>query len=129
MALRIVEIHPAEPAEQLNTEWFVIENGGELPFNTRNCTLVSHKKGGKKTALGTIDPGFVIAPGERVRVVTGNPGKKAHGAMPEGEPRSYSLFLAAPVLRGAGTVLTLTLRSAAVVSAEFDPSAPGGVAA
>jgi hypothetical protein len=130
MALRIVEIHPADGPELLNSEWFVVENGGELPFNTRNCTLVVHKKGaGKKSELGTMDPGFVLAPGERVRVVTGHPGKKAHGEMPEGEPRSYNLFLGAPVLRGAGTVLTLALRSRALVSAEHDPAAPGGVKA
>jgi hypothetical protein len=128
MSLRIVEIHPAGTAELLNDEWFVLENGGELPFNTRNCTLETSKKGAKKSSVGTIDPGFVIAPGERVRVVTGNPGRKAHGAMPSSEPRNYSLFLAAPVLRGAGTILTLSLRSRALVSAEHDPAGAAGVA-
>jgi hypothetical protein len=131
MALKIVEIHPAAEPEALNTEWFVLENAGENAFQTKNCTLsVSRKKGGKRMELGTMDPGFTIAPGERVRVVTGNPGKKAHGAMPEekGDLKNYSLFLGQPVLRGAGTVLVFGLRSHVLATAEYDPKAKGGVA-
>ncbi len=75
-----------------------------------------------------MDPGFVVGVGEKVRIVTGNPGKKSHGAMPEGEPRNYSLFLAAPVVRGAGTVLTISLRSHTLASATFDPEGLDGVA-
>src|SRR6185503_11206111 len=130
MALKIVEIHPAVEDEALNTEWFVLENTGEKPFQTKNCTLsVSRKKGGKRMELGTMDPGFTIAPGERFRIVTGNPGKKAHGAMPEEKGiKNYSLFLGAPVVRGAGTVLVFGLRSHVLATAEYDPDAKGGVA-
>lgn len=128
MALEIVEIHPATGPELLNSEWFTLSNTGDQPFHTRNCSLVVHLKGGsKRSALGTMDPGFSVAPGEKVRVVTGHPGKKIHGAMPDGEPRCYSLFLAAPVLRGAGTILELTLRSRTLASAEFSPDASSGV--
>jgi hypothetical protein len=128
MALEITEIHPAAGADLLNSEWFVLHNTGDKPFNTRNCSLVVHLKGGsKRTALGTLDPGFNVGPGERVRIVTGNPGRKAHGAMPDGEPRCYSLFLAGPVLRGSGTILELTLRSRTLAAAEFAPDATGGV--
>ena len=130
MALKIVEIHPAVEDEALNTEWFVLENTGEKPFQTKNCTLsVSRKKGGKRMELGTMDPGFTIAPGERFRIVTGNPGKKAHGALPEEKGiKNYSLFLGAPVVRGAGTVLVFGLRSHVLATAEYDPDAKGGVA-
>ena len=130
MALKIVEIHPAVEDDALNTEWFVLENTGEKPFQTKNCTLsVSRKKGGKRMELGTMDPGFTIAPGERFRIVTGNPGKKAHGAMPEEKGiKNYSLFLGAPVVRGAGTVLVFGLRSHVLATAEYDPDAKGGVA-
>ena len=131
MALKIVEIHPAAEAEALNTEWFVLENTGEKPFQTKNCTLsVSRKKGGKRMELGTMDPGFTIAPGERFRIVTGNPGKKAHGAMPDetGGVKNYSLFLGSPVVRGAGTVLVFGLRSHVLATAEYDPDAKSGVA-
>lgn len=130
MALKIVEIHPAVEPDALNTEWFILENGGEKPFQTKNCTLsVSRKKGGKRIELGTLDPGFTIAPGERVRVCTGNPGKKAHGALPEDGTRNYSLFLGQPVVRGAGTVLVFGLRSHVLATAEYDPEAKSGVAA
>lgn len=129
MALKIVEIHPAVEAEALNTEWFVLENAGESPFQTKNCTLsVSRKKGGKRMELGIMDPGFTIAPGERVRVVTGNPGKKAHGKMPDEDIRNYSLFLGQPVVRGAGTVLVFGLRSHVLATAEYDPESKSGVA-
>lgn len=129
MPLRIVEIHPAEDAKQLNTEWFVLENGTDKPFSTKNCALsVTRKNSKKKTELGTLDPGFTLAPGDKVRVVTGNPGRKAHGAPPDDELRNYNLFLGDRVLRGPGTVLQLSLRSLALVSAEFDPDAERGVA-
>jgi hypothetical protein len=130
MALKIVEIHPAVEAESLNTEWFVLENTGEKPFQTKNCTLsVSRKKGGKRMELGIMDPGFTISPGERFRIITGNPGKKAHGAMPEEKGiKNYSLFLGQPVLRGAGTVLVFGLRSHVLATAEYDPKAKSGVA-
>ena len=130
MALKIVEIHPAVEPDALNTEWFVLENGGDKPFQTKNCTLAVSRKGSKKRfELGSMDPGFTIAPGERVRVLTGNPGKKAHGALPpEDGAKNYNLFLGQPVLRGAGTVLVFGLRSHVLATAEYDPDAKTGVA-
>ncbi|WP_428262639.1 hypothetical protein [Haliangium sp.] len=129
MALHIVEIHPAADADALNNEWFVVENRGDKPFSTRNCTLSVGRRGKrKKTQLGQIDPGFVIGPGEKVRVVTGHPGRKSHGPMPDDDMNNYSLFLGAPVLRGgAGTELILALRSLPLAKAIFDPDATGGV--
>lgn len=130
MALKIVEIHPAEQAEALNTEWFILENGGEKPFSTKNCTLSITRRGGKKRVeLGTLDPGFILAPGERVRVITGNPGRKAHGKAPEDDKRNYNLFLGEQVLRSPGTVLVFALRSHTLATAEFDPDAKHCIAA
>lgn len=129
MAIRIIEIHAADEPEALNTEWFIVENQGQRPFTTRNCSLVVSKKGSKKkTTLGTMEPGFVIAPGEKVRVVTGHPGRKAHGTPPEDEIRVYNLFLNEPVLRSAGTVLSLMLRSLPVTKATYDPEGQAGLA-
>ncbi|HTE50584.1 MAG TPA: hypothetical protein VK698_06935 [Kofleriaceae bacterium] len=129
MALKIVEIHPADAPEALNTEWFILENTGENPFSTKNCTLSVTRKGGKKRIeLGTLDPGFVLAPGDRMRVITGNPGRKAHGKPPEDKTGNYNLFLGDQVLRGAGTVLVFGLRSHTLATAEYDPDAKGGVA-
>lgn len=130
MAIRIVQIHPAEDSKALNTEWFVVENPGDTAFSTRNCTLsVSRKGSKKKTDLGTLDPGFSLAPGARTRVITGHPGRKAHGKPPTDDLPNYHLFLNASVLRGEGSVLTLSLRSHQLASASFDPQAETGVAA
>lgn len=129
MAIRIVEIHSADEPGLLNTEWFVIENQGDKPFSTRSCSLNVGSRGKrKKTQLGTLDPGFTLSPGEKVRVITGHPGRKAHGTPPEDGLRNYSLFLASTVLRGPGTVLTLSLRSLPVTTVEYDPEAEHGVA-
>jgi hypothetical protein len=129
MAIRFVEIHAATDPEQLNTEWVVIENDGKLPFNTRGCGMTVSRKGQKKRSeLGIIDPGFVLQPGEKMRMVTGNPGTKAHGDPPaEDEVKNYFLFLPQVILKGAGTILTLTLRGLPVSKAEFDPEKPAGV--
>lgn len=131
MAIRFVEIHAATDPEQLNTEWVVLENDGKLPFNTRGCGMTVSRKGQKKRSeLGIIDPGFVLHPGERMRMVTGNPGTKAHGdPPPEDEVKNYFLFLPQLILRGDGTILTLTLRGMPVSKAEYAADAPRGVRA
>ncbi len=129
MAIRFVEIHAAADPEQLNTEWVVVENDGKLPFNTRGCGMTVSRKGQKKRSeLGIIDPGFMLKPGDRMRMVTGNPGTKAHGEPPpEDDIKNYFLFLPEVMLKGAGTILTLTLRGLPVTKAEFDPAKPTGL--
>ena|SRR6185503_12691182 len=131
MAIRFVEIHASADPETLNGEWVVIENDGKMPFNTRGCGMTVSRKGQKKRSeLGIIDPGFVLHPGEKMRMVTGNPGTKSHGDPPgEEEVKNYFLFLPALILKGPGTVLTLTLRGMPVSKAEFDPEKPAGVGA
>lgn len=144
MAIRIIEIHPADEPEALNTEWLIVENTGTLPFSTRGCSLFVHKRQGgagarkkkgkkgskrpKKINLGTMEPGFTMAPGDKVRVVTGHPGRKAHGEPPEDDLRVYNLFLNDSILRGPGSILTLTLRSLPVTKVMFDPDAESCVA-
>lgn len=130
MRLRIVEIHPATDSEALNSEWFILANEGDAPFNTRNCQLMVRRKGQRKSrSLGTIDPGFTLQPGERMRVLTGNPGKKVHGEPPKDDTPNYNLFLNAPVLAYAGIELVLALRTLPVAKARWEPDADGGVAA
>jgi len=129
MAISIVKINPGASPKALNEEWLVVENQGDKAFSTRNCVLSAARKGSKKRRdLGTLDPGFKMAPGEQVRVITGNPGRKAHGKPPEDDIINYHLFLNASVLSGAGTVLTFSLRSHALASAEFDPEQESGIA-
>ena len=129
MAIRFVEIKPSESKETLTAEWVILENDGKAPFNTRGCGMTVGRRGSnKKSLLGIIDPGFVLQPGERVRMLTGSPGKQEQGTAPEDGVTNYYLFLPKTYLAGAGTVLTLVLRGLPVSKAEFDPGAPSGVA-
>jgi hypothetical protein len=131
MSIRFVEIKPAENAELLNSEWVILENTGKMPFSTRGCGMTVGRRGSaKKSLLGIIDPGFVLGPGERIRMCTGNPATAAHGAPPaEDVVKNYFLFLPRTYVKDAGTVLTLVLRGLAVSKAEYDPAQPGGLAA
>jgi hypothetical protein len=131
MAIRFVEIKPANSADELNTEWVVLENDGKAPFNTRGCGMTVGRRGSnKKSLLGVIDPGFVLQPGAKIRMCTGNPATQSHGAPPpEDDVKNYFLFLGKPYVGAAGTVLTLVLRGLPVSKAEFDPASPGGVKA
>jgi hypothetical protein len=130
MSIRFVEIHAATDPEQLNTEWVVVANDGKMPFNTRGCGMTVSRRGQKRRSdLGVIDPGFVLMPGDRMRMVTGNPGTKAHGEPPpEDAIKNYFLFLPQVMVKAPGTVLTLTLRGMPVSKAEFDPARPTGIA-
>ncbi len=129
MAIRFVEIKAAESADALNSEWVILENDGKAPFNTRGCGMTVGRRGSnKKSLLGIIDPGFVLQPGEKVRMLTGNPGTQAHGTAPEDGVKNYFLFLPKPYVQG-GVVLTLVLRGLPVSKAEFDPAAPNGLKA
>jgi len=129
MNLKIIEIKAADSKKALNTEWFILENVGDGPFSTVNCSLsVTRGTGKQRGSLGTLDPGFTFAPGEKYRVITGNPGKKAHGKAPEVEGvTNYFLFLASQVLRGPGTVLVFSLRDHEICRAEYDAKADDGI--
>lgn len=132
MAIRFVEIKAAENADALNSEWVILENAGKSPFNTRGCGMTVGRRGSaKKSLLGIIDPGFMLLPGEKIRMCTGNPATQSHGAPPpEDVVKNYFLFLPKTYLdKGVGTVLTLVLRGLPVSKAEFDPAQPGGIAA
>jgi hypothetical protein len=91
---------------------------------------VSRKGSKKRSELGIMDPGFLLKPGEKMRLVTGNSATKAHGEPPpEDDVKNYFLFLPKLILsHGPGTLLTLTLRSLPVCRGEFAPDADKGVA-
>ncbi len=132
MAIRFVEIKAADSSEALNTEWVVLENAGKTPFNTRGCGMTVGRRGSnKKSLLGIIDPGFVLQPGEKMRMCTGNPGTQAHGTPPAEADgvKNYFLFLPKTYVGATGTVLTLVLRGLPVSKAEYDAAAPHGVVA
>ena len=131
MPIVIREIHAPSAADTLNEEWFVLENTGEKPFSTQGLSVAVGK--GPKARLrqvGTLDPGFTLAPSQRVRVISGNPGKKAHGRAPDEQDdvKNYHLFLGVPLLSGAGTVVAMAMRQHELARATFDPKAKDGVA-
>ena len=67
MAIRFVEIKASDHPETLNAEWVILENDGKTAFNTRGCGMTVGRRGSaKKSLLGIIDPGFVLAPGETI---------------------------------------------------------------
>jgi hypothetical protein len=130
MAIKFVEVKAADNADALNTEWVIIENAGKAPFSTRGCGMTVGRRGSnKKSLLGIIDPGFVLQPGDRMRMCTGNPGTQAHGNAPEDGVKNYFLFLPKTYVYGAGCVLTLVLRGLPVSKVEYDPAQPHGVKA
>lgn len=129
MAIRFVEIKASENPETLNSEWVIIENAGKQPFHTRGCGMTTGKRGSaKKSLLGIIDPGFVLQPGEKMRMCTGSPGTEAHGKPPEDDVKNYFLFLPKTYVK-PGVVLTLVLRGLPVAKGEFETGADHGVKA
>jgi hypothetical protein len=129
MAIRFVEIKASESSEALNSEWVILQNDGKTPFNTRGCGMTVGRRGSaKRSLLGIIDPGFVLAPGAQMRMLTGNPGTQVHGAGPQDDVTNYHLFLPRAYVAGAGTVLTLVLRGLPVAKAEYDPAQARGIA-
>ena len=128
-ALAIRELHAASGPEMLNEEWFLLENVSQSSINVRGCVLtVAESAHRRPHTLGTLDPGFILPPGEKVRVVTGNPARKGEGAAPaeSDELKNYHLFLKQNYLSD-GVVVRLTLRQLDLARASFAPDQPGGV--
>jgi len=107
MALNMLEVHRRTDEKKLNEEWILLENSGDAPQSTRGCRMLHYKPGAKKgVEAAKLDPGFTVAPGQKLRLVCGNPGTKAHGAAPQEDGvENYYLFMKAPLLKGqSGTV-------------------------
>src|SRR4051794_33501901 len=82
-ALAIRELHAAAAPDLLNEEWFIIENVSGSSINVRGCVLtVAENAHRRPHMLGTLDPGFVLSPGAKIRVVTGSAARKAEGTPP-----------------------------------------------
>jgi hypothetical protein len=124
------EAHAAPDKKKINEEWFVLENTGAASINTRGLQVLSGKKGQRGSFLGTIDPGFMLQPGEKIVIASGSPGKKAHGEPPVPEKmRVYHLLQREPILRGGGTVIRFALNQMEIARLVFDPAAPAGIGA
>jgi hypothetical protein len=129
MALVFRELHKAKKAELLNEEWLLVENTGPNVVTAAGCALtVARRPSERPHPLGTLDPGFVLKPNEKIRLVTGTPSKKAQGTPPdEKEVRNYHLFLREPVLTRPGTVVRLAVKQLELARAVFAPDKQDGV--
>ena len=130
MPLVFKEAHAAPDEKKINEEWFILENTGASSINTRGLQVLTGKPGQRGSFLGTIDPGFMLQPGEKILVVSGVPGKKSHGEPPARDGmRTYHLFQREPLLHADGTVLRLAMNQVEVARLIYDREAPNGVAA
>jgi hypothetical protein len=132
MPLVFREAHAAPDKKKINEEWFILENTSAAAINTRGLQVVSGhvNKGQRGSFLGTIDPGFMLQPGEKILVASGSPGKKAHGEPPAPDKmRVYHLLQREGILRGAGTIIRFTLNQMEIAKLIYDPAAPNGVGA
>jgi len=132
MPLVFREAHAAPDKKKLNEEYFILENTGASAVNTRGLqVLQGHmtKNGSRGSFLGTIDPGFMLQPGEKILVASGSPGKKSHGEPPAADKmRVYHLLQREGLLRGAGTIIRFTLNQMEIAKLVYDPAAPNGIA-
>jgi hypothetical protein len=131
MGLVFRSLHAASQPALLNEEWMIVENTGPGLLNAAGWTIaVAAGRSSRPRSLGTLQPGFVIKPGERVRLVTGTPSKKSQGTPPADEEgvRTYHLFLREPVLARAGQFLFVQLKQLELAKTVFDPASPDGIA-
>ena len=131
MPLVFKEAHAAPDKKKINEEWFILENTGASAINTRGLQVLSghiDRNKNRGSFLGTIDPGFMLQPGEKILVASGSPGKKAHGEPPTPEKmRVYHLLQREGILRGAGTIIRFTLNQMEIAKLVYDPASPNGV--
>src|SRR4051812_11025472 len=82
-ALAIRELHKGSDSEKLNEEWLILENVSASTINVKGCVLtVAENAHRRPHVLGTLDPGFLLSPGGRIRLVTGSAARKGEGAPP-----------------------------------------------
>jgi hypothetical protein len=130
MPLVFLTLNKPKNVEALNEEWMLLENTGPNVINANGCALTVAKNGHERPhPIGTLDPGFILQPNEKIRLVTGSPAKKAQGEAPEEKNvKNYHLFLREPVLARAGQVLRLQLKQAELARAVFAPDQKTGIA-
>lgn len=129
MPLVIRTLHRPKNTEHLNEEFVLLENTGPGPINAHGCAVtVARGPHDWPRPLGTLDPGFVLHPNEKIRLVTGTPSKKAQGTPPEEKDvKNYHLFLKEPVLARPGTIVCVSLKQLELARAVFQPDAPHGI--
>jgi hypothetical protein len=130
MALLFRELHRAPHADALNEEWMILENTGPGIVKAQGCSLTVAKNASERPrALGTLEPGFVLGPNERIRLVSGAPMRKAQGTPPAEEDglKNYHLFLKQPALTRPGVVVRLSLKQLELAKAVYGDEAKDGI--
>lgn len=132
MPLIIRELHRAPSKDTLNEEWIVLENTGPQAVSAQGCSVsVSRSKQNHPKILGTLDPGFMLKPGEKIRLVSGTASKKSQGTPPAESDglKNYHLFLKEPVLVGPGAVVRISLKQLELARGTYQPDAQHGIEA
>ncbi len=130
MPLVFRELHKAKSPDLLNEEYLLLENTGPTVVAAQKVELtVARRAQDRPRPLGTLDPGFILQPKQKIRLVTGTPSKKAQGTPPEekGEIKNYHLFLREPVLTTPGMVVRVSMKQAELAKAVFAPTAKAGI--
>ena len=130
MPLIFRELHKAKSPDKLNEEWLLLENTGPAVVTAQKVELtVARRATDRPHPLGTLDPGFILHPNEKIRLVTGTPSKKAHGTPPEekGDVKNYHLFLREPVLTTPGMVVRVSLKQQELAKAVYAPKSKTGI--
>lgn len=113
MAQLILEtINRAEDKKQINGEWLLLHNESETPFNAEGCSITVSAGGARPRTVTTLKAGLIIQPKEKVRLVSGAPGKKSQGEAPKEEKgvRNFHLFLKVPYVTKNGSIVRLVNR-------------------
>src|SRR4051794_33105226 len=130
MALVFRELHKAKSPDMLNEEWLVLENTGPNVVALQKCDLtVARRPTDRPHPLGTLDPGFILQPNQKIRLVTGTPSKKAHGTPPDekDDVKNYHLFLREPVLTTPGMVVRVSQKQQELAKAIYAPKSKDGI--
>jgi hypothetical protein len=130
MALVFRELHKSSAPDKLNEEWLLLENTGPTVVTAHKVDLtVARRPADRPHPLGTLDPGFILQPNQKIRLVTGTPSKKAHGTPPDEKDdiKNYHLFLKEPVLSKAGIVVRVTQKQMELAKAVYAPAKKTGI--
>ncbi len=130
MALVFRELHKAKSPDKLNEEWLLLENTGPNVVTAHKVDLtVARRPSERPHPLGTLDPGFILQPNQKIRLVTGTPSKKAQGTPPDekDEIKNYHLFLREPVLTTPGMVVRVSQKQQELAKAVYAPAKKAGI--
>jgi hypothetical protein len=130
MALVFRELHKAKSPDKLNEEWLLLENTGPNVVTAQKVDLtVARRASERPHPLGTLDPGFILQPNQKIRLVTGTPSKKAHGTPPDEKDdiKNYHLFLREPVLKTPGMIVRVSQKQMELAKAIFAPTEKSGI--